>query len=171
MLKRPDLLEQAVAKPVPAETAPATSTPAEEEIAEEKPEPVAQKPEPVAQKESLPKAAAKESKGEIIAEKYTVSDSLNENLAAGRETDKKSKLIGQSIVSISKNIGINDRFLIIRELFDGDAEGFGKLIEKLDQAGDLESASSLLEIVFEYNSEHEGVDILSNLVKRRYPAS
>jgi hypothetical protein len=80
-------------------------------------------------------------------------------------------VIGQSIESISKNIGINDRFLIIRELFDGDAEGFGKLIEKLDQAGDIESASSLLDIVFENTPDHEGVGILSNLVKRRYPVS
>ncbi len=43
-------------------------------------------------------------------------------------------LVGQPIDNIGRNIGINDRFLIIRELFDGDADGFSNLVENLEGA-------------------------------------
>jgi hypothetical protein len=104
----------------------------------------------------------------IIAEKFTTESSINENMAGSREGDLDSKLIGQPIESISRNIGINDRFLIIRELFDGDSDGFGKLVENLDKAGDLQAARKLIEEHFAHKPDHEGVSILTNLVKRRY---
>jgi len=103
-----------------------------------------------------------------IAEKFTAESSINENLAGTRDPDKESKLLGKPIDSISRNIGINDRFLIIRELFDGNSDGFVKLIEELDNAGDLLTASQLLESKFEESRDHEGISILTNLVKRRY---
>jgi hypothetical protein len=104
----------------------------------------------------------------IIAEKFTTESSINENMAGSREGALDSKLIGQPIESISRNIGINDRFLIIRELFDGDSDGFGKLVENLDKAGDLQAARKLIEEHFAHKPDHEGVSILTNLVKRRY---
>ena len=114
------------------------------------------------------KVKPEESAAEIIAEKFSAGSSINENLAGNRDTDRDSKLAGPPIDSISRNIGINDRFLIIRELFDGDTERFGKLISDLDQAGDLESAHRLLEEQLDPSQDHEGILILNNLVKRRY---
>jgi hypothetical protein len=104
----------------------------------------------------------------ILAEKFSAGSSINENLGGNREAERDSKLVGPPIDSISRNIGINDRFLIIRELFDGDTERFGKLIRDLDQAGDFNSACRMLEEVFDPSQDHEGISILNNLVKRRY---
>ena len=153
------------AKPVAAKEEPVVK---EEPVAKE--EPVV-KEEPVAKEEvpdvAKPKSAPKKS-AEIVAEKFEAESSINENLAGNREADMDSKLIGQPIESISRNIGINDRFLIIRELFDGDADSFGKLIEDLDGAGSMETATRLIETVFDQTSDHEGVSILTGLVRRRY---
>jgi hypothetical protein len=79
-----------------------------------------------------------------------------------------AKLMGQPIDNISRNIGINDRFLIIRELFDGNSDGFSSLITKLDAAENYPNAAGLLEEQFAGSMEHEGVEILTSLVKRRY---
>jgi hypothetical protein len=108
---------------------------------------------------------------EILAEKFLKESSINENLAGNRKPDMDAKLMGKPIDSISRNIGINDRFLIIRELFEGNSDRFGQLIADLDQAGSLETASSILAQTFDGEDEHEGIKILANLVKRRYPSS
>ena len=63
-----------------------------------------------------------------------------------------TKLIGQPIDNISRNIGINDRFLIIRELFNGDADGFNNLIKSLEGAGNYHDAIGLLEEEFSGSS-------------------
>lgn len=103
-----------------------------------------------------------------VAEKFAVKSSINENMAGTRDQEKESKLIGPSIDNIGRNIGINDRFLIIRELFDGDSDGFGKLVRDLDSAGSIHDANERLSTQFKDSPNHEGVGILSILVKRRF---
>lgn len=127
-------------------------------------------PEEVSAPEEDPikkKARTTREHAETLAEKFMGESSINENLA-GNQSNVDSKLMGKPIENIGRNIGINDRFLIIRELFDGDTESFGKLIGELDKAGDFSVANQLLEQIFENTPDHEGVLILSNLVMRRY---
>jgi len=113
-------------------------------------------------------ATEPEQEAEILAEKFSAESSINENLAGQRGKDMDTKLIGQPIDNISRNIGINDRFLIIRELLNGDSDRFINLIKSLERAGNYHDAISLLEEEFSGSSEHEGVEILAGLVKRRY---
>ncbi len=132
-------------------------------VAKEKP-PVIEEPGPVAEEETKSPTEFKRT----VAEKFSTESSINENLAGSREPDMDAALMGEPIDKISRNIGINDRFLIIRELFDGDSDGFSKLIEQLDSAGDLQAASQILQAQFEHTPDHEGVSLLSKLVRRRY---
>jgi hypothetical protein len=126
-------------------------------------------PEPVTDPAQPPlEAVAEVKETRIIADKFASESRINENLAANREHDLESKIIGSPIDHIGRNIGINDRFLIIRELFDGDSDGFGKLIRDLDNAGSLQSAAEKLSVQFMDTPNHEGVAILSRLIKRRY---
>ena len=89
-------------------------------------------------------------------------------MAGQRETDMESKVIGQSIESISRNIGINDRFLIIRELFSGNSEEFGNLVSNLDGADNYQEAVGILNKQFADSMDHDGVGILAGLIKRKY---
>ena len=104
----------------------------------------------------------------ILAEKFSASSSINDNMAGSREKKPESKYLGKPIDSIGRNIGINDRFLIIRELFDGDADRFSLLVRQLDEAGNYEEAERLLDEAFSKNRDHDGAEILEGLVKRRY---
>ena len=79
-----------------------------------------------------------------------------------------AKLLGQPIDNISRNIGINDRFFIIRELFEGESDRFISMVNALDSAENYEAASSILKVRFTGNMDHEGVEILTGLLKRRY---
>lgn len=125
-------------------------------------------PSPSVEPEASPSISKPGRNPSILADTFIAESSINENLAGNLESELDSRLLGQPIDSISRNIGINDRFLIIRELFNGDPEGLRKLIDDLDRAGDLQSAKNLLEKQFEGSPDHDGVSILSSLVKRKY---
>ena len=108
---------------------------------------------------------------EILAEKFNKESSINENLGIKRSGDVTSKLASQPIDSISRNIGINDRFYIIRELFNGDAESYNKIISNLDHSNNFNEAFSIIENRFPDTIEHTGVQILVNLARRRFISS
>jgi len=127
-------------------------------------------PEPVEEEEPEPEPKAKSglANSTILAEKFSAESSINENLAGKRNLEIDKKLIGQPIDNISRNIGINDRFLIIRELFEGDSDQFSLLLVKLDSAENYQDATGILEEQFAESMDHEGVEILKTLVKRRH---
>jgi len=155
--EKPD--EEAVPKVTP-EPEPEAGTEIQQEALSET-EPV-QEPEPEA-------SPAKDDDGSaILAEKFSAEASINENMAEKFGNGTEAKLLGQAIDNISRNIGINDRFLIIRELFEGEAEGFTILLNELDSAGNYETARGILHKQFADNMDHEGVEILAGLIKRRY---
>ena len=158
------------------ETAPSVKMdPKPEPIPEPEPTPEPT-PEPEPEPESRPASTAKtdpasdtESAGSsILAEKFSAESSINENLAEKLGNDIDVKLHGQPIDNISRNIGINDRFFIIRELFEGESDRFISMVNALDSAENYEAASSILKAQFEGNMDHEGVEILTGLLKRRY---
>jgi len=104
----------------------------------------------------------------ILAEKFSTESSINENMANRRGNDMDSRLKGQPIQSISRSIGINDRFFLIRELFNGDTTGCRTFLEQLDGAAGLEEASGVIGQRFAGQMEHEGVTLLLHLVRRRF---
>ena len=136
------------------------------EVAETVPEPVPETASEPVPESSTPKSESREA--EIIAEKYSPESSINENLAGKRGKDLDTKLTGNPIDNIGRNIGINDRFLIIRELLDGDADRFTSLVDNLEVAGSYQNAVGVLEAQFSDSMEHEGIEILAGLIKRRY---
>jgi len=104
----------------------------------------------------------------ILAEKFSAESSINENMAGKLGNEQEAKLMGQAIDTISRNIGINDRFLIIRELFDGDSDRFTLLVNELDNAENYQVAKGILDEQFAEYMDHEGVVVLTGLLKRRY---
>jgi len=97
---------------------------------------------------------------------------INEKL--GEQTSKKdisSKLQSQAIKSISGSLGINDKFLFIRELFAGNAESFRHTMDELDDARNFNDAYSLLSDKFQWDMDSETVQMLLNLIRRKFITS
>ncbi|HQG62086.1 MAG TPA: hypothetical protein PK719_00395 [Bacteroidales bacterium] len=118
---------------------------------------------------SKKKSAAKT----IIAD--TFSDrpgSLNEQMTSLREDEGFSEIIKtKPITSLSDAIGVNDKFLFIRELFNGNPESYERAITSLDNAKDLSDARK---IIMDYTGEISGNDAskqLFELIKRKFPVN
>ncbi len=135
--------------------------PVKAEIPKEEPVLVVKKPEPEPPK--------KKKEAAILAEKFNTDNSINDNIAsAAKKENVTNKISGQPIEDIGRNIGINDRFLIIRELFDGNNDNYNKLIKQLDASTNAEDALGILKSTFPAESEHEGYQLLTQLTHRKF---
>jgi len=96
-------------------------------------------------------------KSAIVADRFNdLHDSLNEALG---------------MANLSEAIGINDRFLFIRELFDGNSDSYNQAISKIDEAQSFSDARALMITFSGDKSESEAGKQLLDLVKRKYPGN
>lgn len=110
----------------------------------------------------------KDKQGKIMADKFIPHSSINESMAQSRHDDKDTetgKL--KPVNSLTEAIGINDRFLFVRELFNGNQELYKLTIENLNNAGTIDEAYDILSEASKSNKESETFDIMLDLVKRK----
>lgn len=110
----------------------------------------------------------KKKEAAILAEKFRQEKSINERSTTDELSNVSSRLSGSPIDSIARNIGINDRFQIIRELLDGDSEAYASFIRKLDSTGNFNDAYQIIETRFPDDMQNESIRLLVNLARRRY---
>ena len=110
-------------------------------------------------------------KATILAEKIKPSDfhPINETLAQQKAGgDLSSKLQSAPLSSIVSGIGLNDKFLYIRELFDGDSDSYNDAVNYLDTAFSLDEALDFINSHFNWDENSETVQKFVNLVHRRH---
>ncbi len=141
------------------------------------------KPEPAMKvsEESKPSASFNENKNSnikktpesaIIADTFShLPNSLNEQIGSMREEDGVSDMLKtKPLANLSDAIGVNDRFLFVREIFRGNRESYEQAISKLDNAENIKDAKS---IILSYTGKYEETEAskqLLDLVKRKFPA-
>lgn len=108
----------------------------------------------------------------IIADTFEkMPDNINETLGSLRDDNDFSDYYkSQPLSNLSQAIGINDRFLFIRELFSGNSETYSKAIMKIDEARNLSDAKALILDFAGERIETEAGQQLLDLVKRKFPA-
>ena len=70
-------------------------------------------------------------------------------------------------------IGINEKFLFTKDLFNDNPEEYQRAITKLNQMEDLNSALEILnslKLRYKWNNHPESYEMLADLVNRRYLA-
>jgi hypothetical protein len=72
--------------------------------------------------------------------------------------------------NLRRSIGLNDRFLMIRDMFDGDATAFDSAIARLDTFTDLDEAVIWMRDNYDWNAESKGVTLLIGLLERKLGA-
>lgn len=112
----------------------------------------------------------KDREAEILADKYKGERKyINETLSRNdQKQDITSKLQSKPIKSIQSSLGINDRFKLIGDLFNGDKKSFEDTMVILDNAGNFNEAFSYLTSSFEWDIEDEAVQMLLDLVRRKF---
>ncbi len=107
----------------------------------------------------------------IIADRYShLSSRFNQQLSSLKEEDEVPDVLKtKPLASLSDAIGINDKFLFIREIFNGNKEEYVQIIAKLENISNLSEARTLLMSCKGDDDENEAVRQLLDLVKRKLP--
>lgn len=71
------------------------------------------------------------------------------------------------ITDLRKAIGINDKFLMIRDLFGGDAELYNTTIDRLNAFDDLDDCMIYIAENFSWNPDSAGAKLLVSLIERK----
>lgn len=112
-------------------------------------------------KKSQPEILVDKLKGE----KHFVYETLAEKAV---KQNISSQLQSKPIASINSAIGINDRFKLIRNLFNEDSEAYAKTISRLDSCVDFNEAFNYLTSSFNWDMEDESVQFILDLVRRKF---
>lgn len=101
-----------------------------------------------------------------LGDKFSKEKSVNDLIDVDN-TKLEHKLSNRPVEKIKTAIGINDRFLYIRELFDGNADSFSTAVAELDNKSDLNEAVNYLQQNFKWEKNETSLKFV-NLVKRRF---
>jgi len=117
------------------------------------------KPENIVSEE--PATIADKFKGE----KKFINERLGDN---GKRTDLSSKLQSKPIRDIGTSLGLNDRFKLTNELFNGDKDSYQQTIKILDSATNFNEAFSYINTTYDWDMEGDSVQMLLDLVRRKF---
>lgn len=103
--------------------------------------------------------------GEVInAGEQTLGESIASHSTT---TDVATKIMTHRATELRKSIGINDKFLMIRDMFAGDASAFESAIIKLEEYTDLNDALLYIHETYHWNPNSDGVKLLVELLTRK----
>jgi hypothetical protein len=127
-------------------------------------------PEKKPEKKAVAEKFTVTSKGSaVVADKFTdVPASLNEKLATGKKDADVTEIIkAKPIQSLKEAIGLNDKFIFISEIFNGNKEAYSHAIERLETIRSIADARAVIISYTGNNAENEAVEQLLELVKRK----
>jgi DNA polymerase III alpha subunit (gram-positive type) len=143
----------------------------EEEIEEEKEE--EQEEEQQQEQEEQEQQQEQEDSGIRAYKKvYTIdAQTLGDKLESAADTSLAARLQRKPVADLAAAIGINDKFLLLNELFGGSMEKYNKSIRALNNFSTLLGAKtymSELQIEFQWDCESDAYRKLDDLVERRF---
>jgi hypothetical protein len=114
----------------------------------------------------------KTSEATIIADKFNSLRNINEQMGGNKTDDDLSgHLKTKPLTTLLEGIGLNDKFLFISEIFDGNRDEYTRAITQLDKVESLSDARAVIMSYTGENHENEAVKQLLNLVKRKIPSN
>jgi len=107
-------------------------------------------------------------KKQIVADKFSKQSSINESMGSLRHDDETAELSKISPVhELTRAIGINERFMFIRELFNGDQDLYNSTLDQLNGTDNIDSAFGILAQAAPDATGDKTFDQLLDLVKRK----
>ena len=74
----------------------------------------------------------------------------------------------EPVTHLHRAIGINDKFLMIRDLFGGDGEAFDAALDALNGFGDLDDCMIYIAENYAWNANSDGAKLLMELLERKF---
>ena len=122
------------------------------------------KPEPLAPEKTLVTESFEKEKsvvGQSFQKEKSLNDTIGENKSAG------PNVANGPIASLRAAIGLNDRFLFIREIFDNNAEKYNTIIDHLDKLETIQQAVDYLKVNLSLQKNETSLKFVE-LLKRRF---
>jgi hypothetical protein len=119
----------------------------------------------VAKPESKPSEEPATVADRFKGEKKFINERLGDN---GNRQDISSKLQSKPIRDIGTSLGLNDRFKLINELFNGDKDSYQQTINVLDSATNFNEAFNYISTSYDWDMEDDSVLMLLDLVRRKF---
>lgn len=98
----------------------------------------------------------------IAPAKTTLADTIAAPAALAEE------ITHSHIKSLRQAIGINDKFLMTRDLFDGDDRAFDQAIMELDECESFDDCMIHIAENYEWNPDSEGAKFMMQLLERKH---
>ena len=133
-------------------TAATTTTAAAAEVAEVVAKPVVEVAAPAAEV-AQPKCLA-----DVFAQKQTLADKMS---------SEEPTTPFNRITDLRRAIGINDKFLMVKDLFNGDIERYEDTIDTLNEFDDLDECMIYIVENFSWNPDSAGAKLLVSLIERK----
>lgn len=121
--------------------------------------------------EPIHQEQVKEKTHKSINEKFENKNSLNDVFKSATKNSLADKLKFSPIDNLKTHININQKFLFVSKLFNGDNDAYNSAIEKLNNFSSSDEARLYLNELSQqqnWNAEDENVITLVELVERRY---
>lgn len=108
-----------------------------------------------------------------VADKFTPVTDFYAEKKVTITTDKNlsDRLKTKIISRLTDAIGLNDRFLFISEIFEGNKDAYNQAISKIEKAENLQDAIAIVMGYAGEKTENEAVIQLVELVKLKYPSN
>jgi len=147
--------------------------PQPEEIVVTEPEIHDAPPSRTLQEAERKKVLKKEQEPPILADQFRhLSSRFNEQLGTMKNDEDLGDIMKtQHLDSLSEAIGLNDKFLFIREIFNGNNNDYSLAISRLESAENMKDAMAVIMSYTGDNNESDAVRQLLDLVKRKLPAN
>jgi hypothetical protein len=130
--------------------------------------------DPVELPESVPQKKSREKPVEtnIVADRFSgKSNTFNEQIGIIKsEGDISHAMKSKHVSNLTEAIGINDKFLFVREIFSGDQSSYNEAIAKLNRVENISDAKAVIMSYTGEGEENDAVKELLDLVKRKLPA-
>ena len=102
----------------------------------------------------------------ILADAITPKTTLADTIAAPAALAEE--LTAARTRSLRQAIGINDKFLMTRDLFDGDEDAYAEAIAELDECETLDDCMIYIAENYEWNPDSEGAKFIMQLLERKH---
>lgn len=124
-------------------------------------------------KTAIKESGKKVPESSMIADKFTSPTDFYEEKISSKFSDKdlSESLKTKPIKNLADAIGLNDRFLFISEIFDGNKDLYNQAVSRLDKAENLQDAMAIIMSYTGENRENEAVVQLLDLVRLKFPAN
>lgn len=170
--------EKEVGEPVREEKIRVVEAPVEEQSKKQSPDAEPMLAERKVQEEEVNVSFEEINKAELENHAKTLGDSfvgekksVNDLMASSKESKLQKTLLGKPVNDLTKSLGINDRFMFQRELFEGNADVMLKTLQQLNELPDFSSAHSFILAHFRWDEEQEVTQAFYSYIKRKYEYS